>query len=215
MFHFPGCRLPNLCIRFGISAEADGLPHSEISGSTPACGSPKLIAAYHVLRRLSVPRHPPCALRNLTTKTLRRRSDKSPVYGARPPAVAGGLSTFLPVKLSKIVRPEGRSPKPGTRRSRSSPRAPRRPEMVGVPGLEPGASSLSGTRSNQLSYTPDSGGAEGIRTPDILLAKQALWPAELRPPKRGRPPKTGQCDAGPRRLLGLALDPRQAERAAP
>ena len=26
--------------------------------------------------------------------------------------------------------------------------------MVGVPGLEPGASSLSGMRSNQLSYTP-------------------------------------------------------------
>ena len=26
--------------------------------------------------------------------------------------------------------------------------------MVGVPGLEPGTSSLSGTRSNQLSYTP-------------------------------------------------------------
>jgi hypothetical protein len=29
---------------------------------------------------------------------------------------------------------------------------PRR--MVGVPGVEPGTSSLSGTRSNQLSYTP-------------------------------------------------------------
>ena len=27
-------------------------------------------------------------------------------------------------------------------------------EMVGVPGIEPGTSSLSGTRSNQLSYTP-------------------------------------------------------------
>ena len=26
--------------------------------------------------------------------------------------------------------------------------------LVGVPGLEPGTSSLSGTRSNQLSYTP-------------------------------------------------------------
>ena len=26
--------------------------------------------------------------------------------------------------------------------------------MVGVPGFEPGTSSLSGTRSNQLSYTP-------------------------------------------------------------
>ncbi len=27
--------------------------------------------------------------------------------------------------------------------------------LVGVPGFEPGTSSLSGTRSNQLSYTPD------------------------------------------------------------
>jgi hypothetical protein len=27
--------------------------------------------------------------------------------------------------------------------------------LVGVPGFEPGASSLSGTRSNQLSYTPN------------------------------------------------------------
>ena len=28
------------------------------------------------------------------------------------------------------------------------------PTLVGVPGFEPGTSSLSGTRSNQLSYTP-------------------------------------------------------------
>ena len=30
------------------------------------CGSPKLFAAYHVFHRLSVPRHPPCALSCLT-----------------------------------------------------------------------------------------------------------------------------------------------------
>ena len=30
-----------------------GFPHSEISGSQPECGSPKLFAAYHVLHRLS------------------------------------------------------------------------------------------------------------------------------------------------------------------
>ena len=39
-----------------------GFPHSEISGSKDICSSPKLFAAYHVLHRLSVPRHPPCAL---------------------------------------------------------------------------------------------------------------------------------------------------------
>ena len=45
---------------------AGGFSHSDISGSTPACGSPKLIAANHVLHRLLAPRHPPCALSSLT-----------------------------------------------------------------------------------------------------------------------------------------------------
>ena len=35
----------------------DGFPHSEIHGSKLVDSSPWLIAAYHVLRRLSVPRH--------------------------------------------------------------------------------------------------------------------------------------------------------------
>ena len=43
-----------------------GFPHSEISGSMDICSSPKLFAAYHVFHRLSVPRHPPCALCCLT-----------------------------------------------------------------------------------------------------------------------------------------------------
>ena len=42
-------------------------PHSEIAGSKDICSSPTLIAAYHVFRRLSVPRHPPCALCSMTT----------------------------------------------------------------------------------------------------------------------------------------------------
>jgi hypothetical protein len=45
----------------------EGLPHSEIFGSKPVCGSPKLIAAYHVLHRRPAPRHPPYALSSLTT----------------------------------------------------------------------------------------------------------------------------------------------------
>ena len=39
-----------------------GFPHSDICGSMCICHSPQLFAAYHVFLRLSVPRHPPCAL---------------------------------------------------------------------------------------------------------------------------------------------------------
>ena len=47
-----------------------GFPHSEIPGSKPMCGSPRLIAACHVLLRLSMPRHSPCALSSLTYRFL-------------------------------------------------------------------------------------------------------------------------------------------------
>ena len=44
-----------------------GFPHSDICGSLDICSSPQLFAAYHVFLRLSVPRHPPCALSYLTS----------------------------------------------------------------------------------------------------------------------------------------------------
>jgi hypothetical protein len=44
---------------------AAGFPHSGIAGSQLTCSSPTLIAAYRALLRLSVPRHPPCALLSL------------------------------------------------------------------------------------------------------------------------------------------------------
>ena len=43
-----------------------GLLHSDICGSMSACDSPQLFAAYRVLLRLLVPRHPPYALIRLT-----------------------------------------------------------------------------------------------------------------------------------------------------
>ena len=46
--------------------QLEGLPHSDIFGSTLVCSSPKLFAAYHVLHRLPMPRHPPHALTSLT-----------------------------------------------------------------------------------------------------------------------------------------------------
>ena len=50
-----------------------GFPHSEIPGSKLVRSSPRHIAAYHVLHRLSAPRHPPDAL-----KTLDRSHDPCP-----------------------------------------------------------------------------------------------------------------------------------------
>ena len=45
---------------------------------------------------------------------------------------------------------------------------------MGLSGLEPPTSRLSGVRSNHLSYEPVFGGDEEDRTPDPLLAKQVL-----------------------------------------
>ena len=59
--------LHTLCIGVWIhEVFSCGFPHSDICGSMDICSSPQLIAAYHVLRRLPVPRHPPCALSCLT-----------------------------------------------------------------------------------------------------------------------------------------------------
>ena len=69
MVHFPGFARARLWIHRAVRGfYPRGFPHSEIPGSMPACGSPRLIAACHVLHRLLLPRHPPCALSSLTTK---------------------------------------------------------------------------------------------------------------------------------------------------
>lgn len=46
-----------------------GFPHSEFCGSRSFSNSPQLIAALHVLLRLSMPRHPPLALCSFTYHT--------------------------------------------------------------------------------------------------------------------------------------------------
>jgi hypothetical protein len=72
MVHFPGFARTRLWIHRAVRGfYPRGFPHSEIPGSMPACGSPRLIAACHVLHRLLLPRHPPCALSSLTIKFAR------------------------------------------------------------------------------------------------------------------------------------------------
>ena len=59
MFQFPAFA-PSTMMVHGL--QPCGLPHSDISGSRPVCGSPELFAAYHVLHRFRKTRHPPFAL---------------------------------------------------------------------------------------------------------------------------------------------------------
>jgi hypothetical protein len=127
----------------------DGFPHSEIFGSKRACRSPKLIAAYHVLHRLLMPRHPLCALSSLTknlglhlwriaipdTHLYAIVKDQPRSRGRNSLFEDGHSNAPMSILEDRILNPPAR-------------------EVVGVPGIEPGTSSLSGTRSNQLSYTP-------------------------------------------------------------
>ena len=57
-FVFYSCRyldvsVPCVCLPYGMMhLQCNGLSHSEIRGSKVICTYPRLIAAYHVLRRL-------------------------------------------------------------------------------------------------------------------------------------------------------------------
>ena len=63
------------------------MPHSEIEGSKPILGSPSLIAEYHVLHRLLLPRHPPNAL--LALDLIQKKT------GLRLPGPAGSSGHIL------------------------------------------------------------------------------------------------------------------------
>jgi hypothetical protein len=103
MVHFPGLTRTQLCIhRAVIWFYQIGFPHSDIPGSKPACGSPRLIAACHVLHRLLVPRHPPYALSSLTIKLTQHVQIPFGI-GIRKPPFLKGLAALLAV-FQKCLR---------------------------------------------------------------------------------------------------------------
>ena len=70
---FTSPRSPSYPIHSGMSNPTSlglGYPIRTPSDHSSVDNSPRTIAASHVLHRPLVPRHPPCALHNLTTKML-------------------------------------------------------------------------------------------------------------------------------------------------
>ena len=73
MFQFG--RFPTYTYVFSIRLSGIPLiefPHSDICGSKDICSYPQLFAACHVLLRLPMPRHSPCALFSLNLHELRK-----------------------------------------------------------------------------------------------------------------------------------------------
>ncbi len=60
------------------------MPHSDIPGSKPAGGSPGLFAAIHVLHRLLVPRHPPCALASSASRSFEFTKPAGSMFSKKP-----------------------------------------------------------------------------------------------------------------------------------
>ena len=128
-------------------------------------GSPRLIAAYHVLHRLPPPRHPPCALSTLDHITPNIRGNRPSNTGI---ADAANLVQFVKEHRARSARRCTQcrctaQPPGGADRDRTGDlwlakpplsQLSYSPHMVGLPGFEPGTSRLSGVRSDQLSYRP-------------------------------------------------------------
>ena len=139
-----------------------GFPHSDISGSKCVGNSPELFAAYHVLHRLSVPRHPPNALVVLDLTFV------SEMMALRPPVSARSVQ--------------------GTTPATQRPRYPFLPLCLCGQSEEYLDFQTSSDERCQRTIAPlcdakldahgrpcvDDGGGRRDRTDDLLLAKQAL-----------------------------------------
>jgi hypothetical protein len=153
------------------------LPHSDIFGSPPVYDSPKLFAVHHVLHHRNAPRHPPYALSSLDsscsacvrpTTIARSRSARLSVYVLR--VLLSSMSKNVAVPVQCVGRAQKKLLKMnGDERDRTADVLLARQVLsqlsyaplfncplsldniqlkcMGLPGLEPGTSRLSGVRS--------------------------------------------------------------------
>ena len=149
-----------------------GFPHSEICGSKDIDTSPQLIAVYHVLHRLSMPRHPLNALIRLIYTHINFLNVFTLIYILikRTSLKKIKQDTALRVVFETLLywwRWSESNRRPHACKARALPtelhpqinhsytfnhRNDQEYIAVGQGGLEPPTSRLSSARSNQLSY---------------------------------------------------------------
>ncbi len=159
MFHFPGSGARRPCVRRRAArSRAPGSPiraPADRRALAPPRGFSQLAAPFVAARCQGIRRAPVCAWpegRGSRPPRLRRHPSPRPLprTSSHSPSLSTLLSMFPDVRLSKNGprgRPRGKTFRHG---------------LVGVPGIGPGTSSLSGTRSNRLSYTPSVVEAAGL-----------------------------------------------------
>ena len=190
MFHFPRCRPPALWIRAGVAGIAlRGCPIRRPTGHGPPAprrGISPLAASFFAIRCQGIRHAPEKLVRRNPFPRPRLRTLSMPLREAARRAGAGSPFCILCYLQSlSIFR---------FRLSKSTPAASRggggNSGMVGAPGLEPGTSSLSEKRSNQLSYAPaGTWWSRRDSNPRHPACKAGALPAELRPPRRAPAPR--------------------------
>ena len=123
MFQFPALASCPYGFRTGSPGiSREGLPHSGIPGLASVCDYPGLIAAYHALHRLLVPRHPPYTLSSLTPRFVGETEwipDRYSVVKEHVPHTVRDMTSH--VRRMAVVEMSGIEPLTPCLQSRCSP----------------------------------------------------------------------------------------------
>ena len=153
MFHFPTFPPPGLCVQPGVTRHVvRGSPIRKSWSQRPVIDSTRLIADSHVLHRLLLPRHPPCALRNFHTHESPQMSNyltkmsfsASPPRSTQPPRGMTTRSNDKNKMLASTIQFSNNSPHPTPRtptratlhkgEETTKPHTPKRCRAPAVPG---------------------------------------------------------------------------------
>ena len=178
----------------------EGLPHSDIRGSTIARISPRLFAACHVLHRLLAPRHPPNALVSLTIQSPQRpHAVPNRAQTSRCRTASSTLTNYTSIPRFTCQRSsrQGQVHRPGATCGGFGSTRPSRPRGRGTPvggnhACRGKTATCRRARAPAIGFVTLRGiftlgaaerknGGKRIRTDDPLLAKQVLYQLSYAP----------------------------------